>query len=239
MKQYGLIGYPLGHSASAAYFGNKFEQQAIDACYDLYEIENIEHVENLRDSLSGFNVTIPYKKAILPYLSSISDEAKMVGAVNCVKVDDKGAFHGYNTDVVGIRASLAHCDLKGKTAIVLGTGGAAAAVVAVLKELDMEIISVSRRPAEGVVTYQDLTDELITRCSLIVNATPVGMYPHIEECPPLPYNAITSKHILFDLIYNPEQTMFLKNGMTQGAKTISGIEMFCCQAEASWAIWNK
>ena len=238
MKHYGLIGYPLGHSASAAYFGEKFTAQSIDAEYTLYPIESIEQVESLRSKLSGFNVTIPYKKAIIPYLATISPEAAAVGAVNCVKIDSDGKMHGYNTDVVGIRASLAPYTLQGKRALILGTGGAAAAVLYMLKELGMNVTMVSRKTAEGVICYQDITEQTIYDTTLIVNATPVGMYPHTEQAPQIPYQAISTNHILFDLIYNPAQTLFLKLGAERGATTIGGGEMFCCQAEASWDIWT-
>ena len=238
MKHYGLIGYPLGHSASAAYFGKKFAEQSIDAEYTLYPIENIDDVKNLVGKLAGFNVTIPYKKAVMPYLATISEEAAAVGAVNCVKIDSRGAMHGYNTDVTGIRVTLASYDLKGKKAMVLGTGGAAAAVEYVLKELGMEVVSVSRKKADGVITYDEVTVEMIADITLIVNATPVGMYPHTEQAPLLPYSAIRANHILFDLIYNPATTLFLKLGAEHGATTIGGSEMFVSQAEASWEIWS-
>ena len=239
MKHYGLIGYPLGHSASAAYFTAKFSSQSIDAEYTLYPIENIAGVETLRNTLSGFNVTIPYKKAIIPYLTTITPEAAAVGAVNCVKIDARGAMHGYNTDVIGIRATLAPYDLRGKRALVLGTGGASAAVVYVLKELGAEVTVVSRTASEGVITYSEVTLEVIASTTLIVNATPVGMYPHTDQTPELPYSALGRQHILFDLIYNPAVTKFLSLGADRGAVIIGGEQMFCSQAEASWEIWNS
>lgn len=238
MKQYGLIGRPLGHSASARYFNHKFDELSIDARYMLYELKSIEQVEPLRSKLAGFNVTIPYKKAILPYLATISDEAAAVGAVNCVKIDAEGNMHGYNTDVAGIRKSLECYDLANQKALLLGTGGAAAAVYYVLQQLGMEVVMVSRTKSDQTICYQDIDEQLIVSCRLIVNATPVGMHPLTDEYPQLPYNAITDKHILFDLIYNPSQTAFLIKGAKQGAITISGSEMFRCQAEASWEIWN-
>ena len=238
MKHYGLIGYPLGHSASAAYFAEKFENQGIEAEYTLYPIECIEAVEELRATLSGFNVTIPYKKAIMPYLATVSPQAAAVGAVNCVKIDSDGAMHGHNTDIIGIRASLSPYELSGKRALVLGTGGASAAVVYVLKELGMEVTLVSRKASEGVITYDEVSVEVIASTTLIVNATPVGMYPHTDEAPQLPYQAIGNNHILFDLIYNPTVTKFLKLGAEHGATIIGGQEMFCSQAEASWEIWS-
>lgn len=239
MKQYGLIGCPLGHSASASYFAEKFAVKGIDAEYQLYELQQIEQVEGLRAKLSGFNVTIPYKKQILPYLASVSEEAAKVGAVNCVKIDSNGAMHGYNTDVVGIRATLSEYDLAGCKALILGTGGAAAAVQFVLEQLGMEVTLVSRTAGENRITYDKVTDEVIASTTLIVNATPVGMFPHTDEAPELPYHALTSKHILFDLIYNPSKTLFLKRGEQRGAIVIGGDKMFRRQAEASWDIWNR
>lgn len=239
MKHFGLIGRPLGHSASAAYFTKKFTLEGIDADYSLYELDSIEQVESLRGKLSGFNVTIPYKKAIIPYLATISPEAEAVGAVNCVKIDSAGRMHGYNTDVVGIRASLQGFDLRGKRALVLGTGGASAAVVAVLKQMGACVTLVSRHQSEGVITYEDITDKVVENTTIIVNATPVGMYPNTTVSPQLPYNALTDAHILFDLVYNPAQTEFLKQGLRRGATTIEGTQMFYSQAEASWSIWNS
>lgn len=239
MKHFGLIGCPLGHSASAAYFTEKFAAEGIDADYTLYELESIEEVESLRSRLSGFNVTIPYKKAIIPYLATISPEAEAVGAVNCVKIDSTGRMHGHNTDVIGIRASLCGLDLAGKKALVLGTGGAAAAVVAVLRELGAEVISVSRRASEGVITYSEVTEQLLSSVAIVINATPVGMYPNVEQAPTLPYHALSSSHTLFDLVYNPAVTKFLQRGAEQCATTIEGLIMFRSQAEASWEIWSK
>lgn len=239
MKHFGLIGCPLGHSASAAYFTKKFAAEGIDADYTLYELESIEQVESLRNSLSGFNVTIPYKRAIIPYLATISPETEAVGAVNCVKIDSAGRMHGHNTDVIGIRASLCGLDLAGKRTLVLGTGGAAAAVVAVLRQLGAEVISVSRRASEGVITYGEVTEQVLSSVAIVVNATPVGMYPNMEQAPSLPYHALSSSQVLFDLVYNPAMTQFLKRGAEQGAATIQGLKMFYSQAEASWEIWSK
>ena len=240
MKHYALIGRPLGHSASASYFSKKFATEGIDADYTLCELEDISQVEALRGRLHGMNVTIPYKKAIMPYLASISKEAESVGAVNCVKFDTEGAMHGYNTDVEGIRATLAPFgDLKGKRALVLGSGGAAAAVLYVLNEAGVKCCTVSRSADKGNITYEQITAEVIQQYDIIVNATPIGMYPHVDEAPQLPYEAIGEGHILFDLIYNPDPTEFLLRGAANGAKTVGGSKMFGCQAEASWRIWDQ
>lgn len=238
MRKFGLIGCPLGHSASAAYFTEKFSREGIAALYEPYELESIEAVEPLRTTLAGFNVTIPYKKAIIPYLASVSSEAAAVGAVNCVKVDSSGAMHGYNTDVVGIRKSLEGYDLQGAKALVLGTGGAAAAVIYVLRQMGAVVTVVSRRAAEGVITYADITPQTLADVRIVVNATPVGMFPNVDFAPELPYQALTAEHILFDIVYNPRLTLFLKRGAAQGATVITGDEMFRRQAEASWQIWS-
>lgn len=240
MKRFGLIGYPLIHSFSAGYFNEKFSRERIDAEYSLLEIASIEELGNKVRDLAGFNVTIPYKKAVIPYLAQISDEARAVGAVNCVKVDSEGGLHGYNTDVEGIRATLAQCgDLSGAKAIVLGSGGAAAAVKFVLKEAGIDFLAVSRSRDRGNCTYPDLTGDIIRGHRLIINTTPLGMYPETDAMPDIPYSALTSGHILFDLIYNPEQTRFMQEGASRGARTFNGREMFVRQAEASWRIWNQ
>lgn len=240
MKRFGLIGYPLIHSFSANYFNEKFMRERIDAEYSLLEMASIEGLGNRVRDLTGFNVTIPYKKAVIPYLTQISDEARAIGAVNCVKVDSEGRLHGYNTDVEGIRATLAQCgDLSGVKAVVLGSGGAAAAVKFVLKEAGVNFLTVSRNSDRGNCTYSDLTPEIIREHCLIVNTTPLGMYPETDAIPDIPYSALTRDHILFDLIYNPEQTKFLQEGASRGARTFNGREMFVRQAEASWRIWNQ
>ncbi len=240
MKHFGLIGLPLGHSASADYFGAKFTSEGIDAEYSLYELANISEVESLRGVLSGMNVTIPYKKAIIPYLATISEEARAIGAVNCVRLDATGAMHGYNTDVEGIRATLAPYaeQLRGRRALVLGSGGAAAAVVYVLRELEMSYQVVSRDSTRGDITYEAVDASLLSSITLIVNTTPVGMHPAVEQCPGICYEALSSQHLLFDVIYNPRQTEFLRRGLAAGAQVVGGYEMFCRQAEASWRIWN-
>ena len=240
MKRFGLIGYPLIHSFSARYFNEKFNNECIDAEYSLLEIASIDELEKHIGGLTGFNVTIPYKKAVMPYLAQVSDEALAVGAVNCVKVGFDGRLHGYNTDVEGIRATLARCgDLSEAKALVLGSGGAASAVKFVLKENKTDFLAVSRSNGRGDCTYSDLTLDLIREHHLIINTTPLGMYPETDAMPNIPYSALTGKHILFDLIYNPEQTRFLQEGALRGARTFNGREMFVRQAEASWRIWNQ
>lgn len=239
MKHYGLIGRPLGHSASARYFTAKFERETIDAEYSLYELPDIGALEKILPAdIEGFNVTIPYKREIMPLLDHISPEAQAVGAVNCVKCCN-GERTGYNTDVVGIRHSLDRLlgNEEGVRALVLGTGGASQAVQYVLAERGIEYLIVSRDALKGNITYDDITPEIVAEYRLIINATPVGMYPHVNEVPALPYYALTGANLLFDTIYNPSRTEFLARGERAGAQTINGEEMFEAQAEASWRIW--
>ena len=238
MKHFALIGYPLGHSLSAKYFAEKFSAEAIDAEYSPLAIERAEEVLPHCEHLSGFNVTIPHKQAIMPFLSAISEEAQAIGAVNCVKVAPDG-LEGYNTDVVGIRKSLEGVTLEGAKALVLGTGGASKAVQYVLRTSGAEVKVVSRTEGAADLTYSDLSEELIADTDIIVNTTPLGMFPNTDSAPALPYSALSAKHTLFDCVYNPRLTKFLQLGAERGAHTIDGLTMFYAQAEASWAIWNN
>ncbi len=238
MKHFALIGYPLGHSLSAKYFTEKFSREGIVADYSLLEVKSAEEVLSHCDKLTGFNVTIPHKQAIIPLLTDVSEEARAIGAVNCVKVTPKG-LEGYNTDVIGIRKSLEGIALEGAKAIVLGTGGASKAVQYALREGGSEVAIVSRTKGAADLTYEDLSEELIAECDIIVNTTPLGMYPNVESAPTLPYSAISSKHTLFDCVYNPQQTKFLQLGAERGARTIDGLTMFYAQAEAAWKIWSQ
>ncbi|MBQ5899163.1 MAG: shikimate dehydrogenase, partial [Alistipes sp.] len=245
MRRFGLIGRKLSHSFSAKYFTEKFERESLsDECrYDLFEMEDISCVEEFIAStvgLVGFNVTIPYKQQIIPYLTSLSDEARNIGAVNCVKLLSDGSRIGYNTDVDGVRVSLDK--LLGtdeiEYALVLGTGGASQAVQYVLAERGISFSLVSRDAMKGNIVYDDLTPEIIAANRLIINTTPVGMYPHIDQAPDIPYEELTSNHYLFDLVYNPEHTLFLERGAVCGAHTLSGLDMLYAQAESAWKIWN-
>ena len=238
MKRFALIGYPLGHSLSASYFGEKFAREGIDAEYSPLAIERAEEVLPHCEHLSGFNVTIPHKQAIMPFLSAISEEAQAIGAVNCVKVTPDG-LEGYNTDVVGIRKSLEGVTLEGAKALVLGTGGASKAVQYVLRTSGAEVKVVSRTKGAADLTYNDLSEELIADTDIIVNTTPLGMFPNTDSAPALPYSALSAKHTLFDCVYNPRLTKFLQLGAERGAHTIDGLTMFYAQAEASWEIWNN
>ena len=243
MRHFGLIGHPLGHSFSKAYFTEKFEREKLDCDYQNYDLEDLSLISSLQ--LSGFNVTLPYKEAVIPFLDDLDPIAAEVGAVNTVKVLNNGRLIGYNTDVIGIARSLAgglprrFAPRNDKSALILGSGGASKAVQYVLKKNQIPYHLVSRDPLKGDFTYEDLIPEIIESHLLIINATPVGMAPHIEEAPQLPYEALDPQHTLFDLIYNPLETQFLRQGREHGAHTINGLAMLHAQAEASWAIWNQ
>ena len=240
MRHFGLIGRELGHSFSAKFFNGKFASEGIDADYKLFELEDIEELTKLLAStpLNGFNVTIPYKESIIPYLSELSTTAREVGAVNCVEVRD-GKLIGHNTDAAGIEASLHWLDLaEGTKALVLGSGGASKATQYVLRKLGIEFKVVSRDADRGDITYAELTPEVIAEHKLIINTTPVGMSPNVEAAPQLDYEYIGSEHRVFDLVYNPAQTEFLRRAKEQGASTMGGILMLQTQAIASWHIWQ-
>ena len=245
MKQYGLIGHPLGHSFSKDYFNAKFEKEGLDCEYQNYDLEDVALIRQLvsdHPQLQGLNITIPYKEAIIPYLDELDPISIEVGAVNTVKVLNDGKLIGYNTDIIGLNSSLftLHSSLfTSPSSLILGTGGASKAVQYVLRKNRIPFHLVSRNAKKGDFTYQDLTHDIVQSHLLIINATPVGMSPHADEAPDLPYGAITSQHTLFDLIYNPEETLFLKHGREQGAVTINGLTMLHAQAEASWKIWKN
>lgn len=242
MNQYGLIGYPLTHSFSKKYFEEKFEKEGIsDSAYDLFPLQYIEQLPDLHNdnpTLRGLNVTIPYKEAVLPYLNKLNETAAVIGAVNCIKIDNKHLI-GYNTDSFGFEVSLNQL-LKHKPdiAFVLGTGGAAKAVWYVLKKLNISFIKVSNSGAEGSIAYVDIESQL-QGGNLIINTTPLGTYPDVSTYPSFPYHAITSRDYLFDLVYNPAETIFLRKGKLQGGTTMNGLLMLEQQAEKSWEIWNS
>ena len=237
MRHYGIIGYPLHHSFSAKYFSEKFEREGIEAEYSLYPIgmEDLRlKIEDLFHRLDGMNVTMPYKQTIIPYLDRLDETAEAVGAVNVVH-----KRVGYNTDCIGfmesIKPLLRDSDRK---ALVLGTGGASKAVCYGLKQLGIAPTLVSRTPKDGMIGYSDLTEGLMAEHTIIVNCTPLGMVPDTESYPPIPYELISAQHLLFDCIYNPEETLFLRKGKAQGATIQNGIEMLYGQAKAAWKIWN-
>jgi shikimate dehydrogenase len=261
MKHYGLIGFPLSHSFSKKYFTEKFEREGITDCrYELYPIEHISELPTFlhrHRGLCGINVTVPHKINVLKYLDWIEHDARNAGAVNCIRVTVESpvmaAFtgevgvkghdfrlEGYNTDIYGFETSLKPL-LKNKhdQALVLGDGGAARAVKCVLDNLGITFKCVTRRAMPGNILFSELTPKHIKDHLLIINTTPVGMSPNVDECPPIPYEAITSDHLLYDLIYNPEETLFLKKGAEHGAAIKNGYEMLVLQAERSWEIWNS
>ena len=246
MDKYGLIGYPLGHSFSIGYFNEKFQNECIDATYENFEIPSIENLTEILDSnpeLKGLNVTIPYKEKVISYLDSISPEARAIGAVNVIKVTHKGnktELKGYNSDVIGFTQSIEPLlERYHKKALVLGTGGASKAIIFSLKSLGIETLTVSRYERHGCVRYEDITPEMIKEYNVIVNCTPCGMYPQTDDCPNLPYEAMDNHTLLDDLIYNPDETLFLKKGKAQGATVKNGLEMLLLQAFASWNFWNS
>ncbi|MBS1782445.1 MAG: shikimate dehydrogenase [Bacteroidetes bacterium] len=239
---YGLIGFPLGHSFSAAYFAEKFAKGKIDAAYRLFPLPQMESLPALLQqfpALRGLNVTIPYKQQIFPFLDSIDDAAKQVGAVNCITIRQE-KLKGFNTDIIGFKNSLTPLLKAYHThALILGTGGSAKAVQYVLQELNIAFTNVSRIQSKNAILYADITPEIIQNHLLIINTTPVGMFPQSEVFPLLPYASLTNQHLLFDLVYNPDETMFLRQGKYYGAATKNGLEMLYIQAEASWEIWNS
>lgn len=248
MKKYGIIGYPLAQSASPAFFNNKFATEGIDAEYIPFEIESIEELPRIlkeHPELCGFNVTIPYKQKVMQYLKGLSDGAKEIDAVNVVKVthDNEGnaVLQGFNSDVIGFTRSIEEL-VKGKhsKALILGTGGASKAIAYSLKQLGIEYLFVSRNSGEEKIAYSDLTKEIMESHTLIVNCTPLGMVGHgVDQCPDIPYEHIGCNHLLYDIVYNPENTLFLQKGKAQGATTKSGYEMWYLQALASWEIWTN
>lgn len=246
MDKYGLIGYPLGHSFSRGFFNDKFSTEKIDAEYVNFEIPTIDEftsvIEN-NPNLRGLNVTIPYKQKVMAFLDDISPEAQAIGAVNVVRVDHsdkKTKLTGYNSDVIGFTDSISPLlRPHHKKALILGTGGASKAIHYGLQKLGFQTLFVSRTKSENTITYSELTEEIIKEYEVIVNCSPKGMYPHNDECPDIPYQFLTSNNLLYDLVYNPEETLFMKKGKAQGAQVKNGLEMLILQALASWNFWNQ
>ena len=243
MKKYGLIGKNISYSFSKKYFENKFAADGRKDCsYDIYDLADISGLRNIlsdRD-IRGLNVTIPYKRAVMDFLDEIDPQAAQVGAVNTVKVHPDGHLSGHNSDVYGFRQALApFLEPHHERALILGTGGASDAVAYVLKDLGIEYFFVSRQKREGnYLTYDELSATHVRVCPLIVNATPVGTFPHTGFCPAIPYEALDERNLLFDLIYNPPETLFLKKGRERGSAISSGLTMLELQAEKSWELWQ-
>lgn len=244
MYKLGLLGKNISYSFSRTYFKTKFKQDNINnVSYENFDINSIQDfksiIKNVKE-LKGLNVTIPYKESVIPYLDKLNKKAKEIGAVNTIKITKSGNLIGYNTDCYGFKKTLEpHLQKHHKKALILGTGGASKAVLYTLKKKGITCHYVSRKPAAHVkYTYQDLTAAIITEYTIIINCTPLGTFPNIDQYPNIPYNGITSNHILFDLIYNPEETQFLSRGKKQGAITINGLKMLEYQAEKAWSIWK-
>ncbi len=247
MRKFGLIGYPLSHSFSKKYFTEKFLSEYIKDCsYENYPLENLDNFMELVSSdedLCGLNITIPFKSQIIRFLDLINPEAEEIGAVNVVKIsrpDGQIKLHGYNSDVTGIEDTLLpFISADVKNALVLGTGGSSRAVCYVLKKFGLKVSLVSRDKKPDVLRYSDVDKVILERNQLIINTTPLGMFPNTETMPEINYKMLNTNHILFDLVYNPELTSFLKMGVEQGCSVISGIRMLHSQAEKSWEIWNN
>lgn len=245
-KLYGLLGYPLVHSFSQNYFNQKFESENIDAEYINFEIPDVGMLMEVvaeNENLNGLNVTIPYKEQVIPFLDEIDPAASEVGAVNVIKFirgKDGLRLKGYNSDIIGFTDSIKSL-LKPhhQSALVLGTGGAAKAVSYSLRKLGLEVQLVSRRKSANTLVYEELTKNDLKTHEVIVNTTPLGMYPNVDTCPDIPYRYLTSQHLCYDLIYNPDETLFLKNSRLAGAQVKNGLEMLLLQAFASYSIWNQ
>ena len=242
MKTFGLLGKDIDYSFSRGYFNDFFKKEKIDAIYKNFDLQKIDDLKAVfkNEKLSGMNVTIPYKEAIFPFLDKLSPEAKAIGAVNVVKFEDDGTITGYNSDYYGFKNSLLPLlEKMPKKGLILGTGGASKAIRHTFESLNIEHTFVSRTKKSGQLTYEELTKEVIEENLLIVNSTPLGTFPKIEDCPDIPYEFITKDHMLFDLVYNPEKTTFLQKGEEQGASILNGSRMLVLQAEKSWDIWNE
>jgi shikimate dehydrogenase len=240
MRKFGLIGFPLSHSFSKKFFSEKFLALQMDAEYENYAIPEIDglHAVLKISQLEGLNVTIPYKEAVVPFLHHQSEVVQSIGACNCIAIKD-GQLFGYNTDVIGFDATFSPA-LKShhQKALVLGTGGAAKAVHYILTQKNIEYLKVSRTASNGQICYSDLNQEMLSNYTVIINTTPLGMYPNVNDCPPIPYEFIGSQHYLYDLVYNPAVSLFLEKGKAMGATIENGAKMLEIQAEESWKIWN-
>jgi shikimate dehydrogenase len=242
MKQYGLIGHPLNHSFSEKYFTEKFKAENIlDVSYHLFDIDNIDQLTTIlkqNPNLLGLNVTIPYKESILPYLDEIDEIANKIGAVNTIKINNN-SLKGFNTDYYGFKQSLPFINTSHQRALILGTGGASKAVHYVLQELNIDCLFVSRKPnSTNQISYNDVNEYVMKHHQIIVNTTPVGTHPLVDNKPNIPYEHLTNHHLLYDLVYNPSETLFLKYGKEKNCIVLNGLQMLELQAEKSWEIWN-
>ena len=242
MRLFGLIGFPLSHSFSKKYFTEKFEREELSDCkYENFPITSIDELRKILSmpGLEGLNVTIPYKEKVIPFLDQSSPVVKKIKACNCIKIKNN-KLYGCNTDIAGFEKALKKNwnPFIHTNALILGTGGSAKAIKYVFDKLDIKYKKVSRKPSADSYSYEQLTKSIISKYKLIVNTTPLGMFPNIVEAPPIPYEFLTSEHFLFDLIYNPAKTLFLKKGEEQGALVQNGYDMLVLQAEENWKIWN-
>ena len=254
-KLYGLIGNPLTHSFSKIYFTEKFEKEHIVNCeFKLFPLETIQLLPQLlkeNDNLAGLSVTLPYKESVIPFLNELDETAKVTGAVNCIKIERTNSgvkqLSGFNTDVYGFQQSIKpFLESQHQRALILGTGGAAKAIAYILNTIGIDCFFAVRDKSKAaksfsgqLFSYEELNDHIIFSCKLIINATPVGMFPDSEKEPLIPYHAISSEHLLYDLVYNPAETEFLKRGKNQSASVVNGLSMLHLQAEEAWKIWNK
>ncbi|TSJ41971.1 shikimate dehydrogenase family protein [Fluviicola chungangensis] len=243
MSKFGLVGKSLGHSFSKQYFEEKFQKEGLNHTFENFELSEIEEV-NLVFSipdLKGLSVTIPYKEQIIPFLDSLSEEAKAIGAVNCVQISGEGEKTGYNTDAFGFHQMIKpFLTNEHERALILGTGGASKAVAYVLKRIGLDVLWVSRNPKEEKeFAYTDINEHMLRACKIIVNCTPVGTFPNVNDCVPFPFEYLTEKHLCVDLIYNPEETRFLKESRLHNATILNGFSMLKEQANKAWEIWNS
>jgi len=243
MANYGLIGRNIAYSFSKKFFTQKFKKEKLSHSYQNFDIKTLDGFKKIvqdDSTLRGLNVTIPFKEKIIPYLDKLDNQARAIGAVNTIKVLKNGTLMGYNTDHYGFSKALScYPDIRNKTALILGNGGAAKAIKYALDGLGYRYTTVSRNTTKDTITYKQITKQVIENHTLIVNTTPLGVAPDILESPEIPYNYITSKHFLFDLIYNPKQTSFLKHGLSKGATIANGSMMLEFQAQKAWNIWNS
>lgn len=245
-RKFGLVGYPLQHSFSQAYHNERFARWGLDAVYVNYELSDISSLRNIvgaDNELEGLNVTIPYKQAVMTLLDEIDVTAKTIGAVNVIRIErsvEGVRMIGYNSDYIGFRNSLSPLLQSSHTcALVLGTGGASKAVCAALQDMGLTVRLVSRTPQEGQLGYDALTAQVMAEHTVVVNTTPLGMYPHIDSCAPIPYDMLTHRHLCYDVVYNPAETLFMRQAASRGATVCNGLDMLYGQADAAWEIWNK
>ena len=241
-KKFGLIGKNIDYSFSKKYFSEKFKKENLDYTYSNFDIVNISEIESIlqNNSISGYNVTIPYKEEIIKFLDEIDEVAKDIGAVNTIKKIDNRNI-GFNTDVIGFEKSLLPLieNKIPKNALILGSGGASKAIKYVLKKLKINYSTVSRKEGKSEFVYENLNEVILNKFKMIINCSPVGTFPNINNCPNIPYEFLTKDHILYDLVYNPIESLFLKKGRKLGCKTKNGLEMLEIQANESWSVWNN